>query len=59
METNDCDGRALPAVLAQLKKLTNLAPENAWVDSGYRGKKRVNDTKINSPEPMFPLLKVI
>jgi IS5 family transposase len=51
-EENKYDGHTLPRVLAQVKKLTKIIPENAWVDRGYRGKSRVNDTKINYPKPL-------
>jgi IS5 family transposase len=51
-EENKYDGHTLPRVLAQVKKLTKMIPDNAWVDRGYRGKSRVNDTKINYPKPL-------
>jgi len=50
-EKNDYDGHTLPAVLAQVKKLSNLIPESAWVDRGYRGQSRVDQTKIYYPKP--------
>lgn len=51
-EENKYDGHTLPRVLAQVKKLTKMIPDNAWVDRGYRGKSRVSDTKINYPKPL-------
>jgi transposase, IS5 family len=51
-EKNQYDGRTLAAVLAQVKRLSKLVADNAWVDRGYRGKNRVNDTKINYPKPL-------
>jgi IS5 family transposase len=51
-EENKYDGHTLLRVLAQVKRLTDMMPENAWVDRGYRGKSRVNDTKINYPKPL-------
>ncbi len=51
-EENKYDGHTLSHVLAQVKKLSEMMPENVWVDRGYRGKSRVNDTKINYPKPL-------
>jgi transposase, IS5 family len=51
-DENKYDGHTLPRVLAQVKKLTGMMPENVWVDRGYRGRSRVNDTKINYPKPL-------
>lgn len=49
---NKYDGHTLSGVLAQVKKLSDMVPDNVWVDRGYRGKSRVNDTKINYPKPL-------
>ncbi len=51
-DENKYDGHTLPSVLAQVKKISGINAENAWVDRGYRGKSRVNDTKINYPKAL-------
>jgi IS5 family transposase len=51
-DENKYDGHTLSSVLAQVKKLSKMVPDTAWVDRGYRGKSRVNDTKINYPKPL-------
>lgn len=51
-DENKYDGHTLPRVLAQVKRLSGIDAENAWLDRGYRGKSRVNDTKINYPKAL-------
>ncbi|MEE8388579.1 MAG: hypothetical protein V3R65_08390 [Acidiferrobacterales bacterium] len=50
-EKNVFDGHTVPAVLAQVKRLTNRVPGIGIADRGYRGKSRVNDTQIVTPKP--------
>lgn len=50
-EKNQYDAHTLPAVLSQVKRLTNKTPETGIVDRGYRGKSRINDTGIVTPKP--------
>ena len=50
-ERNVFDGHTVPAVLAQVKRLTNRVPGIGIADRGYRGKSRVNDTQIVTPKP--------
>jgi IS5 family transposase len=51
-EENFIDGRAVPAVSAQVKRLTNRVPGTGIADQGYRGKPRVNNTQILTPKPV-------
>jgi len=50
-ETNTYDAHTLPAVLLQVKRLVGTVPRIALCDRGYRGKARVNDTRILIPKP--------
>lgn len=50
-EENVFDGHTVPAVLAQVKRLTNRVPGTGIADRGYRGKSRVNNTQIVTPKP--------
>ena len=50
-EKNIFDGHTVPAVLAQVKRLTNRVPGIGIADRGYRGKTRVNNTQIVTPKP--------
>ena len=50
-EENVFDGHTVPAVLAQVKRLTNSVPGIGIADRGYRGKSRVNNTQIVTPKP--------
>jgi IS5 family transposase len=50
-EKNVFDGHTVPAVLAQVKRLTNRVPGTGIADRGYRGKSMVNDTRIVTPKP--------
>ena len=50
-EKNVFDGHTVPAVLAQVKRLTNRVPGIGIADRGYRGKSRVNNTQIVTPKP--------
>lgn len=50
-EKNVFDGHTVPAVLAQVKRLTNSVPGIGIADRGYRGKSRANNTQIVTPKP--------
>lgn len=50
-ETNVFDGHTVPAVLAQVNRLTGHVPAVGIADRGYRGKTKVNDTQIVTPKP--------
>ena len=48
-DTNKFDGHTLPEVLLQLKRLNKLKPAVGLCDRGYKGKKKINDTRIIMP----------
>lgn len=48
-DTNKYDGHTLPEVLLQLKRLTQLSPTVALCDRGYKGKSKINETRIIRP----------
>jgi len=48
---NDYDGHTLDAVLEQQQRLTGHALKEVFVDRGYRGRNKVNDTLIQTPKP--------
>ena len=48
-DTNKFDGHTLPEVLLQLKRLTALKPAVGICDRGYKGKSKINDTRIIRP----------
>jgi len=50
-DTNKYDGHTLSEVLLQLKRLTQQSPTVALCDRGYKGKKKINDTRIIRPSP--------
>ena len=47
--TNKFDGHTLPEVLLQTKRLINHEPEVALCDRGYKGKNKINNTRIIRP----------
>ena len=47
---NIYDGHTLPAVLEQVKDLSDLAVTSSFVDRGYRGQSHVNGTAIYYPQ---------
>lgn len=49
-DSNEYDGHTLPAVLAQLKRLTASEPAAALCDRGYKGKNKINNTRILRPQ---------
>ena len=48
-DSNKFDGHTLPEVLLQLKRLNNLTPAVGLCDRGYKGKSKINDTRIIRP----------
>lgn len=50
-ERNRFDGHTLPDVLAQVKRLLRRVPGTGIADRGYRGKTKINDTRIVTPKP--------
>ncbi len=49
IEQNDYDGHTLDAALEQFEYLNGYEPHKAIVDLGYRGRKIVNNTLIQTP----------
>ena len=47
---NPFDGHTLPAVLTQVESIVGKRPTMAICDRGYRGKRRIGDTRIEIPE---------
>ena len=50
-DQNQYDAHTLPAVMAQIKRVVNMTPVVGIADRGYRGKSKVNDTRIVTPKP--------
>jgi IS5 family transposase len=50
-DQNQYDAHTLPAVMAQIKRLADKTPVIGIADRGYRGKSKVNDTRIVTPKP--------
>ena len=48
-DSNKFDGHTLPEVLLQTKRLINHVPKIALCDRGYKGKSKINDTRIIRP----------
>ena len=48
-DSNTFDGHTLPEVLLQLKRLNALNPAVGLCDRGYKGKSKINDTRILRP----------
>ena len=48
-DSNKFDGHTLPEVLLQLKRLNALNPAVGLCDRGYKGKIKINDTRILRP----------
>lgn len=46
---NPFDGHTLPEQLDQIKRLSGMNVKNALVDRGYRGRKWIEDTKVEIP----------
>jgi len=51
-EENIYDGDTLEPQLEQVDRLTNYQPDVGIVDRGYRGRKKVRETKIISPKKL-------
>lgn len=51
---NEYDGNTLEKVLSQVTDIRGSAPETAFCDRGFRGRKRVGDTAIVLPESPSP-----
>lgn len=51
---NEYDGDTLKGVLAQVSAVRGHAPERAFCDRGFRGRKKVGDTAIVLPESPSP-----
>ena len=49
LEQNDYDGHTLDPALEQFEYLNGYEPSNTIVDLGYRGRKKVNNTTIQTP----------
>lgn len=47
--SNQFDGHTLPEVLLQMKRMIGHSPEVALCDRGYKGKSKINDTRIIRP----------
>ena len=45
------DSKTIPAALEQYERLMNKQPKNIFLDRGYRGPKRINDTGLHTPKP--------
>ena len=46
---NPYDGDTLKDVLAQVKDVCGIAPQTAYCDRGFRGRKRIGDTTVTIP----------
>lgn len=51
---NEYDGNTLAPVLCQIEKICGQAPEKAFCDRGFRGRKQVGATTIVLPSPPSP-----
>lgn len=51
IEVNDYDGHTLDEALGQFEALNGYRPEKGIVDLGYRGRKKVGTTQIQTPTP--------
>lgn len=49
-EKNQYDGKTLPEVLAQVAARTGRDPESVIVDQGYRGRKKIGETRVVSAD---------
>jgi len=46
-----------PAALEQYGRLMNKQPKNIFLDRGYRGPKKINDTALHTPKPELNITK--
>lgn len=45
------DTKTLPKALEQYERLTEKQPEYIYLDRGYRGPKKINNTNLHTPKP--------
>jgi IS5 family transposase len=45
------DSKTLPSVIEQYERLMNKQPKNIFLDRGYRGPKKINNTILHTPKP--------
>ena len=45
------DSKTLPSALEQYQRLNNKEAKNVWLDRGYRGPKKINETLLHTPKP--------
>jgi transposase, IS5 family len=45
------DSKTLPFALDQYQRLNNKEAKNIWLDRGYRGPKKINETFLHTPRP--------
>ena len=45
------DSKTLPQAIEQYERLTGKQAQNIFLDRGYRGPKKINDTKLHTPKP--------
>jgi hypothetical protein len=45
------DSKTLPTALEQYERLTGKPAKNVFLDRGYRGPKKINETNLNTPKP--------
>lgn len=50
-EKNLYDGHTLPDVFAQIERILGHVPKICLCDRGYRGKSKLNHTRIHTPKP--------
>jgi transposase, IS5 family len=55
--TTQHDSKTLPEALKQYQRLTGNEAKNIYVDRGYRGPKKVNETNIYVPKPDAKITK--
>lgn len=45
------DSKTLPSAIEQYERLMNKQPKNIFLDRGYRGPKKINNTLLHTPKP--------
>jgi IS5 family transposase len=45
------DSKTLPTALEQYERLTGKLAKNVFLDRGYRGPKKINETNLHTPKP--------
>jgi len=51
IEKNSYDGHTLPGVFSQIERILGHVPRICLGDRGYRGKSKINNTRILTPQP--------